>query len=229
MKKIIFLLLLAFQFQSQTLNYLIVGKGGDSFVEACCGTGGGAGGGLSQGALTATTGTFAVVVGTLSGLGNSSALGFTATEGGYGGWYDGGGEEYTAPTTGGQGSGGNGGGLAQGGAAGAGAGVVATIDGLTYATGGAGGVWGGITGGTNGTANTGNGARGCDSGGLTSGTGGSGLVKFKYLTAEVTATGGTITTDGASTVHTFTTSGNFIITTVSSGNNVSGIRIFFQN
>ena len=229
MKKIIFLLLLAFQIQAQTLNYLIVGKGGNSTGFETAGSGGGAGGGLTQGSLTATTGTFAVVVGTLSGSGNSSALGFTVTEGGYGGYYNFFDEQNIAPTTGGQGSGGAANGSGTSGDAGAGAGIVATIDGLTYSTGGQGGSSFGSTPGANGAANTGNGASGWEgNSGYGSATGGTGVVKFKYLTAEVTATGGTITTDGASTIHTFTTNGNFIVTAVLTGVNYSGIRIFFQ-
>ena len=39
--------------------------------------------------------------------------------------------------------------------------------------------------------------------------GGSGIAKIRYLTADGTATGGTITTSGAYTIHTFTTTGDF--------------------
>ncbi len=41
------------------------------------------------------------------------------------------------------------------------------------------------------------------------GQGGQGIVIIRYLTGSMTATGGTITTTGAYTVHTFTASGTF--------------------
>jgi hypothetical protein len=41
--------------------------------------------------------------------------------------------------------------------------------------------------------------------------GGSGVVILRYLTSEGSGVGGTITTSGLYTVHTFTTSGNFIL------------------
>jgi hypothetical protein len=43
-------------------------------------------------------------------------------------------------------------------------------------------------------------------------SGTAGIVIVRYLTSELTATGGTITTDGASTIHTFTSNGTFEIT-----------------
>jgi hypothetical protein len=60
--------------------------------------------------------------------------------------------------------------------------------------------------GVNGTANTGGGGGGSVSGG---GNGGSGIVIIRYLTGSVTATGGTVSTDGNYTIHTFTSSGLF--------------------
>jgi len=67
--------------------------------------------------------------------------------------------------------------------------------------GGSGGKNAGGVGGT-GAANTGGGGGGGGSGG-TGGDGGSGIVVVRYLTSALTATGGTITTDGSYTVHTF--------------------------
>ena len=277
MKKIIFLLLLAFQIQAQTLQYLIVGAGGSNGGSAA--SGGAGGGGVISNTLTATTGTFAVTIGAAvpSNNGqNSSALGFTAIGGGYGGLFDGEYENAPSEPSGGAGpgvgfsgaagtsgqsfAGGNGTAFPDfsgggGGGAGAiggnavtttggngGAGITSTISGSSYVYGSGGGAYGTVTGGTGGTG-AGNGSSGNGSGTnatnyggggggggyINGGDGFQGVVIIRYLTAEVTATGGTITTDGASTIHTFTSSGNFIITAVSGGSpNVSGIRIFFQ-
>lgn len=91
-----------------------------------------------------------------------------------------------------------------------------------YGTPGDGGNGGGGAGanGTNnataGTANTGGGGGG---GGYdlstpgTGGAGGSGIVIIRYLTGSLAALGGTITTDGADTIHTFTTSGTLTVGT----------------
>lgn len=49
-------------------------------------------------------------------------------------------------------------------------------------------------------------------GGGTNSAGQNGVVVLRYPTADYTATGGTITTDGADTVHTFTSSGTFAVT-----------------
>jgi len=63
-----------------------------------------------------------------------------------------------------------------------------------------------------GAANTGSGGGGtAPYDGSYGGNGGSGVVILSYTTGSVTATGGTITTAGGNTIHTFTTSGNFII------------------
>lgn len=70
---------------------------------------------------------------------------------------------------------------------------------------GDGGTGGGGSGGTAGTANTGGGGGGCFCGG------GSGVVIISYPTGSMTATGGTITTSGGNTIHTFTTSGTFVV------------------
>jgi hypothetical protein len=78
--------------------------------------------------------------------------------------------------------------------------------------GGAGGVQ--ATAGSNATPNTGGGGGG---GGTTTtagngGNGGSGIVIIRYVTTDFgVCTGGTITTDGAETIHTFTSNGNFSI------------------
>ena len=58
------------------------------------------------------------------------------------------------------------------------------------------------TGASNGTANTGNGAGG-------NATGGSGIVIVRYTGAQK-GTGGTITSSGGYTYHTFTANGNLV-------------------
>lgn len=80
---------------------------------------------------------------------------------------------------------------------------------VTYAAGGRSGTGGA---GTAGGANTGNGGNGNSGAGAVGGAGGSGVVIIRYVTADFgTCTGGTITTSGADTIHTFTSSGTFTV------------------
>ncbi len=66
-----------------------------------------------------------------------------------------------------------------------------------------------------GTANTGGGGGG--TGGFAGGgAGGSGIVIISYPTGSITATGGNVTTNNGNTIHTFTSSGSFIVTSISS-------------
>lgn len=67
-----------------------------------------------------------------------------------------------------------------------------------------------------GAVNTGGGGGGVGHYGL-SGPGGSGVVIVRYPSALITASGGTITTDGSYTVHTFTSSGDFTVLSISPG------------
>lgn len=137
----------------------------------------------------------------LSGQYHNGALGFgtfgsTITSGGGGG-----------------GAGGAGGAAASYSAGGAGGpGVANSISGVSviYASGGAGGVGSGGTAGASAAANTGRGGTG-GGGNLSGGAGGSGVVIIKYLTGLYSATGGTITTSGNYTIHTFTSNGTFTI------------------
>jgi hypothetical protein len=66
--------------------------------------------------------------------------------------------------------------------------------------------------GGNGTANTGGGGGGGEPiSNLSGGTGGSGIVVVSYLTADATpftVSGGTVTTSGSYTVHSFTSTGS---------------------
>jgi len=88
----------------------------------------------------------------------------------------------------------------------------ASMQGATLGTGGAGGGANGAAANTNGnagTANTGGGAGGSGGGGTNiGGTGGSGIVIISYSGAQ-RATGGTVTSSGGNTIHTFTSSGTF--------------------
>jgi len=92
--------------------------------------------------------------------------------------------------------------------------------GSSSGSGGAGGIGGGGAGvnardnpgnAGDGTANTGGGGGGCGVG-YYGGDGGSGIVIISYITADFgNCTGGTKTTDGSNTVHTFTSNGTFTV------------------
>ena len=73
--------------------------------------------------------------------------------------------------------------------------------------------------GQNGTANRGGGGGGGsgEPGNGNGGAGGSGVVIVAYTTGSITATGGTITTSGGNTIHTFTSSGTFQVTAIGGG------------
>lgn len=158
-------------------------------------------------------GAFTVAIGG-GGGGKQSRAGRSGGSGGG----DGGNQTGTAAGTAGQGNNGGpgssnatgGGGGGAGGAGGtptAGAGSVWS-NGSTYAVGGAGG-FGGSGNGVAGTANTGNGGSGAQAGtGRSGGNGGSGVVIIRYLGSQ-RGTGGTVSTAGGYTYHTFTTSGTY--------------------
>jgi len=164
------------------------------------------------------------------GGGGGSNNGSSGASGG-GGAYNGTGGSATAGFAGGSGvtnAAGGGGGSAAVGSAGVsntggdgGTGTNSSITGSSVGYAGGGGGGGSSAGGTAtqgggigrdltgnpGTANTGGGAGG---GGENSSSGGSGVVIVTYLTADLgTCTGGTKTTNGLYTVHTFTSSGTF--------------------
>jgi hypothetical protein len=164
--------------------------------------------------------------------GGSSFTGGTGSQGGNGGNSDG-----NAPNYGGGGGGGLGGNGANGTSSvggDGGPGTAYTISGssVTYGGGGGGGANGGTGGsGTGGGGNAGStGGNGTDglgggggggnssSGSDTGGDGGDGVVIIRYITGTVTATGGTITTSGGYTIHTFTTSGDFVVSGTAGSN-----------
>ncbi|MFZ3009730.1 MAG: glycine-rich domain-containing protein [Candidatus Microsaccharimonas sp.] len=156
--------------------------------------------------------------GTIGGNGTSDA---TAGNGGGGGGAGG---------VGGNSTGSGGGGVGVSGAGGSG--ILTTIKGASiyYGAGGSGGRWGagsigvpGLGGGGTGggpsqaggvgSPNTGGGGGGGGDAGANGGAGGSGTVIISYaINSGITATGGTITTNGIYRVHTFTSNGNFVVT-----------------
>ena len=164
----------------------IVGGNGGS------GGGGAAGAGLSQPSRAGGSGT--------SGQGNAGGLGQTTN----------------APAGGGGGAGAVGGTAGGGGGAGLSSSITGTA--TFYAGGGAGGTagippgLGGVGGGGNvgvaGTANTGGGGGGSNPS-SSGAAGGSGIVILSYFGAQ-RGTGGTVTSSGGYTIHTFTSSGTYV-------------------
>jgi hypothetical protein len=212
-------------------NYLIVAGGGGS------GTGnfgGGGGGGVLSGSAPIFIASYAITVGqagaygTPTNGGDSSALGQTAIGGGAGG-----NTGVNGSAGGSGGGGGSSGPVTSGGAGTSGqgfAGGAGTSGSPAGCGGGAGGVGGTGSGGNGGPAisssitgspvNYGGGGRGANSGstavsaygegaGGNVGIGKAGVVIIAYPTGSMTATGGTITTSGGNTIHTFTSNGTF--------------------
>lgn len=154
-------------------------------------------------------------------------------------------------TTGSHANGGGGGGNAAVGAnattsagGGGGTGTSSSISGaaVTYGGGGGGGANGGAGdtagGGTDGggagsasgtgstaTANRGGGGGGAAYGSGNGGAGAAGVVIVRYLTGAVTASGGTTSTSGGYTIHTFTTSGTFTISAIAIGASTVALRL----
>ena len=186
-----------------TVATALAGGGGGGWLSV--GLSGGSGGGGAQ----------------LSGGTGTSGQGYAGGSGYNGGPYDGGGGGGGASSVGANGTsttGGNGG-----------AGVSNSISGsaVNYAGGGGGGTYAGGTAGSGGvggagngsasgagsaaTANTGGGGGGGFSNGspyYAGGNGGSGIVIISYYGPQ-RGTGGTVTSSGGYTIHTFTTSGTY--------------------
>ena len=178
----------------------IGGGGGGSYNLAANGNSGGSGGGAAHTGSTVAAGT--------SGQGNAGGTSASGIAGAGGGGASAVGSNVSVAQTGGAG----------------GAGLANSISGssVTYAggggggsgtgTGGAGGAGGGGAGGTSavgtaGSANTGGGG----GGGAVSangGNGGSGIVIISYLGSQ-RGTGGTVTSSGGYTIHTFTSSSTY--------------------
>lgn len=173
------------------------GGGGSGGTASTAGRSGGSGGGGTRGSA-AGSGT--------SGQGNAG--GGSAGSGAYG-TGGGGGAASTGitGTTGSNGGGGNGNQWSNGNYYAGGGGGGRTDGGLGGVT--SGGLGGGGGTGTNGTANTGGGGGGGDGfSGANSGSGGSGIVIVRYA-GDQRGTGGTVTSAGGYTYHTFTSSGTF--------------------
>jgi hypothetical protein len=155
----------------------------------------------------------------------------TAGQGNNGGDSGVGGPNYGAAGGGGAGATGSNGATGSGGNGGNGTASSISGSSVTYAGGGGGGTYdGGTVGnggsggggnagasgggnGSSGTANTGGGGGGGSTNGSatvrgTGGAGGSGIVIIRYLGAQ-RGTGGTVTSSGGYTIHTFTTSGTY--------------------
>lgn len=206
-------------------------NGGNSSFGAILAYGGGGGGGH----------TTVATPGNIGGSGGGGGLSVSGTDSAVGGvnflgqGFKGGASfGYACSPSGGGGGAGAGGVSASSTGPGAGGiGLSSSISGSTiyYAGGGGGGSWcfgygaggsggggaGSQTTGTPGTANTGGGGGG---GGVNGGTGGaaggSGVVIISYPTGSMTATGGTVTSilGNTITVHTFTASGTFTVTSI---------------
>ncbi len=129
-----------------------------------------------------------------------------------------GGNSFTSAGAGNRGGGGGGGQSATGADATSatggvgGDGVASTISGSSLTYGGGGGGGGGSTNAASGSCTSGYGKGGNGKYNTNGDAGAAGVVIISYTTGSITATGGTITTSGGNTIHTFTTSGTFQIT-----------------
>ena len=208
-------------FTTGTAYTITVGSGGaagtngaNSVISGLAVTAIGGGAGANSGAVGFSGGSggggvvnFATGAGT-TGQGNAGGVGLSNGAGGGGG----------SSATGGNAT------VANGGVGGAGASNSISGSAVTYAggggggggtTAGAGGAGGGGAGGTttvgaNATANTGGGGGGGGNSGVSAagGAGGSGIVILAYLGAQ-RGTGGTVTSSGGYTIHTFTSSSTY--------------------
>jgi glycine rich protein/Big-like domain-containing protein/all-beta uncharacterized protein/F5/8 type C domain-containing protein/BACON domain-containing protein len=192
------------------------GGGGGSQFATSGAAGGSGGGGFADGGSGAAGGASTQSGsggGTGYGSGGGSAPGQAVGGGGGGLGAVGANGQYPTPTVGGNGGAGRtftvGGIAANYGGGGGGGGTAASSAGAGGSgIGGNGNVSGGN--GSNATANTGSGGGGGGNGGL-GGNGSAGTVVIAYVTGSLTATGGTITTSGGNTIHTFTANGTFTV------------------
>lgn len=194
-----------------------IGGGGGAPQGGIPGNSGASGGGGSGGSSPApgAGGSGTAGQGNNGGAGNSSGLG------GGGGGGAGGVGGTGAAAAGGIGAvySITGSGVYYGGGGGAGAYGASNTPGSGGTGGGGAGVNASINGGNGypGAANTGGGgggANGSTTGG-TGGAGGSGVVIISYPSGSMVATGGTITTVGGRTIHTFTSNGTFTVISIS--------------
>jgi hypothetical protein len=194
----------------------IAGGGGANSTAAGLGTSAKAGGSGGGGQSYYGNGTTYIAGAGTAGQGFAGTNGATGyTNAGGGGGAGGAGTNTTTANIGGNGGPGiftsisgsllyyaSGGGAANGGVASAG---------------GGGNGSGGSGNGVDGTANTGGGGGGgWTHAGGGGGAGGSGVVIISYPTGSITASGGTMTITGGNTVHTFTGSGSFVVSSINS-------------
>ncbi|MCC8977604.1 glycine-rich domain-containing protein [Bradyrhizobium acaciae] len=206
---------------SSALSYTAIGggygsyNGGGNPSGAPAGAGGSGGGSGGSGAYSSQGGT------ATTGQGNNGGMNIAnVTGGGGGGGASTVGQDGQLNFNGGNGGdgvssaisgttstygGGGGGGTGAGGNNGTSAGIGGS---------GGGGNGGLQANGSNATANTGGGGGGAGWGYHVGGDGASGVVIISYPTGSLTATGGTVTTSGGYTVHTFTSSGTFTVTNI---------------
>lgn len=205
------------------------GNGSNTVFDNITAIGGGGGGSISGGGGFAQGQTGGSGGGSGStGSGGGAGPSLSGGSGTSGQGYNGGANNYlTNPNNGGGGGGGAGGsgGAASGstgGSGGAAANSSINGSGTLRAWGGAGGGFSSMGSGTSGSqgsgegasagANTGGGGNGVTETGFTSiasGNGGSGIVIIRYAGAQ-RGTGGTVTSSGGYTIHTFTSSGTFV-------------------
>jgi len=189
---------------STAFSLIAVGGGYGSDYNGTGGSGGSGGGGAASGGDGGphTTG---------QGFDGGIGAGSGGTRGGGGGGGAGGKGDDASANTGGNG----------------GAGYTSGISGSSVCYAGGGGGSGSLNPGTatcgggssttgsgnDATANTGGGGGGSYNGPV-AGKGGSGIVIISYPTGSITASGGTVTTSGGNTIHTFTSSGTFTVTAI---------------
>lgn len=215
-------------------------NGQNSVFDNLTATGGGGGGAYTTPASGSNGGCGGGAAGYTAGIGGTGSQGYNGGGPSNGGAGGGGGMN----SVGGSGvltTGGNGGSALSNSISGSSTPYCAGGGGSADVVGGTGGsgIGGNGTAGTanpagSGTANTGSGGGGArdvaDSGGFTSGAGGSGIVILSYVTANfssfnvsVTGTGNTVAVSGSNTIITFITSGNLIVTGGSSNHFLSSL------
>lgn len=191
------------------------GGGGGGTDPGTGNNGGSGGGGGATAAATSNGGTGVVGQGKDGGPGSVNGGGGDIAGGGGGGATAVGGSGV-ASLVGGDGGAGTASSISGGSITYAGGGGGGSFENSANSVGGAGG--GGRGGGTSGgpvagTDGLGGGGGGGHSGVQAGADGGDGVVAFSYVTGTVNATGGTVTTSGGRTIHTFTTSGTFTVLT----------------
>jgi hypothetical protein len=182
------------------------GFGGGYYGSFSAGANGGSGGGAPYGGAGAGTGTSGQ--GNNGGSGSGGGLTYNGGGGGGGAGAVGGNANTSSGSPSGNGGAGSSSSISGASVTYAGGGGGGNFGGGTAGSGGAGGGGNGGTGGNGaaGTANRGGGGGGSGGSGSAGGAGGSGIVVVSYAGAP-RYTGGTVTTSGGNTIHTFTSSG----------------------